>query len=79
MLRVGIAQAELPVEDPRELVVVVLAGVRHDELKVLRELRVEGRRLDELRARPGDGEQAHRREGTRIGRRKSPGLAGVPI
>ena len=63
---VRLAQAELLVEDLRELVVVVLARVRDDEVDVLRELGVQRRRLDELRARPGDGEQAHRWEGTRI-------------
>ena len=36
---VGLAQAELLVEDARELVVVVLAGVGDDELHVARELR----------------------------------------
>ena len=60
----GSAEAELLVEDARELVVVVLARVGDDELDVLGELGVQRRGLDELGPVAGDGEQAHRQEGT---------------
>ncbi len=59
------AQAELLVEDARELVVVVLARVGDHEVDVLGQLGVQRRRLDELRAGAGDGEEAHCSEGTR--------------
>ena len=61
---VRLDQAELLAEHARELVVVVLARVGHHEVDMLRQLGVQRRRLDELRAGARDGEQAHRQEGT---------------
>jgi hypothetical protein len=61
---VWLAQPELLAEDAGELVVVVLTGVGDDQLDVLDELGMQRSRLDELGPRPGDGEQAHRGEGT---------------
>jgi hypothetical protein len=45
---------------------------------VLRQLRVQRRGLDELRSRAGDGEQAHRREGTGAAVERAPRFAVLP-
>ena len=56
---VGPGEAELGEEDPRERVVVVLAGVHEDLLVALAQRPGHGGRLDELRPVADDGEDLH--------------------
>ena len=57
--RSGRGEAELGEEDPRERVVVVLAGVHEHLLVALAQRARYGRGLDELRPVADDGEDPH--------------------